>query len=323
MKAPAWRMRRSLSSGPVLASAAIKKDAMPMALSERSAASDTRTSDRVRAVSARREIIYRHSVLVRVTHWMNVLCLTLLLMSGLKLFNVHPALYWGNYGYVGAPTVFSIDGYLDRTTEEPVGIVKIGTHTIDTTGYLGVTYDSDGFPRRGAFPQWATLGADLALARDWHFLAAWLFVINGAIYLLAGIFSGHFRRDLAPSKEQLRPRHILRDVWDHMRLRRPRGEEAKRYNVLQKFAYLAVVFLLLPTILLAGLTMSPAVTAAFPFLFDLFGGRQSARTIHFIAANLLVLFVAVHVLEVVLSGAFNLMRSMITGRYVVKTERAP
>src|SRR4030095_10196779 len=110
---------------------------------------------------------------------------------------------------------------------------------------------------------------------------------------------------------------------NHLRLRRPRGEAARRYNVLQKLTYLAVIFLLLPTILLAGLTMSPAVTAAFPFLFDLFGGRQSARTIHFIAANLLVLFVLVHVLQVLLAGAFNLMRSMITGRYVIKPERAP
>src|SRR6476646_9117577 len=131
-----------------------------MAVSEQSAAVG------VRAIPARREIVYRHSVIVRVTHWMNVLCLTLLLMSGLKLFNVHPALYWGNYGYVGAPTVFSIDGVLDRVTQEPVGLMRIGNRTIETTGYLGVTYDSEGYPRRGAFPQWATLGADLALARD-------------------------------------------------------------------------------------------------------------------------------------------------------------
>jgi thiosulfate reductase cytochrome b subunit len=106
-----------------------------------------------------------------------------------------------------------------------------------------------------------------------------------------------------------------------MRLRQPRGEAAKRYNVLQKFAYIAVVFVLLPVMLLTGLTMSPAVTAAAPFLFDLFGGRQSARTIHFVVANLLVLFVLVHVIEVLLSGVFNGMRSMVTGRYVIKPEK--
>lgn len=274
----------------------------------------------VQAPPAKREIIYRHSLVVRLTHWINLLCLTLLLMSGLQLFNVHPSLYWGHYGYPGVPTVFSITGRYDPEAERPVGTMQIGDYSFETTGYLGVTY-TDGRPRAGAFPEWATLGADLALARDWHFLAAWLFVINGAIYLLFGLFSGHFRRDLAPQSDQLRPRHIAADLWNHIRLRRPRGEAAKRYNVLQKLTYIVVIFLLLPTILLAGLTMSPAVTAAFPFLFDLFGGRQSARTIHFIAANLLLLFVLVHVIEVLLSGAFNLMRSMITGRYVIKPER--
>ena len=286
-----------------------------MAVSEQSAAIG------VRAIPARREIVYRHSIIVRLTHWINVLCLTLLLMSGLKLFNVHPALYWGNYGYPGVPTVLAIDGMLDPETRQPVGIMRIGDRNFVTTGILGVTYDSDGRPRRGAFPLWATLGSGLALARDWHFLMAWLFAINGTIYLLAGLISGHFRRDLAPAAAQLRPRHVLSDIWNHLRLRRARGEAAKRYNVLQKVTYLAVIFLVLPGMVLTGLTMSPAVTAVFPFLFDLFGGRQSARTIHFITANLLVIFVMVHIVEVMLSGAFNLMRSMITGRYVIRPER--
>jgi thiosulfate reductase cytochrome b subunit len=290
-------------------------ETIKMALSEQHAAIG------VRATPARGEIVYRHSVVVRMTHWINVLCLTLLLMSGLKLFNVHPALYWGNYGYRGTPTVLSIDGMLDQETGQPVGITRIGDHSFDTTGILGVTYDSDGRPRRGAFPVWATLGSGLALARDWHFLMAWVFVINGAIYLLAGLISGHFRRDLAPAAAQLAPDHILSDIWNHVRLRRARGEAAKRYNVLQKLTYLGVIFVLLPAMVLTGLTMSPAVTAAFPFLFDLFSGRQSARTIHFITANLLLIFVMVHIIEVALSGVFNLMRSMITGRYVIRPER--
>jgi thiosulfate reductase cytochrome b subunit len=280
------------------------------------------TATEIQPRPAQREIVYRHSLAVRITHWLNLLFLTLLLMSGLQLFNVHPQLYWGHYGYPGVPTVFSISGRYDPETEQPVGLTRIGDYTIDTTGILGVTYDSDGRPRPGAFPEWATLGEDLALARDWHFLAAWMFVINGTIYLLFGLFSRHFWRDLAPSRDQLRPRHIVSDIWNHLRLRRPRGEAAKHYNVLQKITYLAVIFVLLPAILASGLTMSPAVTAAFPFLFDLFAGRQSARTIHFICANLLLLFVLIHVVQVLLSGAFNLTRSMITGRYVVKPERA-
>jgi thiosulfate reductase cytochrome b subunit len=152
-------------------------------------------------------------------------------------------------------------------------------------------------------------------ARTWR-------LFNGLIYLVDGLFSGHLWRDLLPSLDQLRPRHVLGEIWNHMRLRRARGAEAKRYNLLQKLSYLAVVFFLLPAIVLSGLTMSPAVTSLVPFLFDLFGGRQSARTIHFIAANLMVLFVLVHVFEVLVSGVFNLMRSMITGRYAVKPERA-
>ena len=134
------------------------------------------------------------------------------------------------------------------------------------------------------------------------------------------MLGGHFRRDFLPAADQLRPRHLVTDIWNHIRLRMPRGEADRHYNVLQKLTYLAVIFLALPVMVLTGLTMSPAVTAAFPFLFDLFGGRQSARTIHFITANLLVMFVLVHLIEVMLSGVFNLMRSMITGRYVIKQE---
>jgi thiosulfate reductase cytochrome b subunit len=116
---------------------------------------------------------------------------------------------------------------------------------------------------------------------------------------------------------------VLADIWNHIRLRAPRGEADRRYNVLQKLSYLTVVFVLLPAIVLSGLTMSPAVTAAAPILFDLFGGRQSARTIHFLAANLILLFVLVHVVQVLLAGVINRMRSMITGRYTIKPERAP
>jgi thiosulfate reductase cytochrome b subunit len=270
-----------------------------------------------------REVIYRHTILVRLTHWMNVLFLALLLMSGLAIFNYHPALYWGNYGYQGVPSFISISAQNDPNGGKPTGVTRIADWSLDTTGVLGVSFDENGRIARRAFPFWLTLPSqtNLALARDWHFAIAWLFVLNGAVYLLFGLFSGHFRRDLAPNADQLRPRHILTDIWDHLRLRRPRGEAARRYNVLQKFTYLTVIFVLLPAMVLSGLTMSPAVTAVFPFLFDLFGGRQSARTIHFLAANLIVLFVLVHLFQVVVAGVLNEMRSMITGRYVMPQER--
>jgi len=269
----------------------------------------------------KREVIYRHSVLVRVTHWIAVLSIALLLLSGLRLFNYHPALYWGNAGYGGVSAFLAIGSATDPASRTPVGFVRIAGREFVTTGVLGVSYDSDRgrmVPR--AFPAWLTLPGEpgLALARDWHFLMAWLLVANGAVYLLIGLLNGHFRRDLAPTADQLRPRHVLADIWDHIRLRPPRGEAARRYNLLQKLAYLTVLFLLLPLMLVSGLTMSPGVVAAAPVLLDLFGGRQSARTVHFLVANLLVLFVLVHVLEMILAGALNGLRSMITGRYVIK-----
>jgi len=285
-----------------------------MAVSEQTSAPEAQDA------SPNREIIYRHTVVVRATHWINALCLTLLLMSGLGILNYHPALYWGNYGYQGVPSFMSVVSMRDPESGEPVGVTRVAGWSFVTTGVLGVSYDSEQRAVGRAFPSWLTLPSvpSLALARDWHFAMAWLLVANGAIYLLFGVFNGHFRRDLTPAADQLRPRHILADIWDHLRLRPPRGEAARRYNVLQKFTYIAVVFVLLPVMLLSGLTMSPAVTAAVPVLFDLFGGRQSARTIHFLVANLLVLFVLVHIVEVFLSGVVNGMRSMITGRYVIR-----
>ena len=169
---------------------------------------------------------------------------------------------------------------------------------------------------------WATLPSeqDLATGRRWHFFLAWIFVINGLIYLAHGFVSGHFRRDVSPDREELKPRHLLRDIGNHLRLKAPRGEESKHYNTIQKLTYLVVIFILLPMIVLTGLTMSPGFNAFAPWLLDLFGGRQSDRTLHFIAANLIVLFVIVHLVEVVIAGAWNEIRSMVTGWYVVKPE---
>jgi thiosulfate reductase cytochrome b subunit len=271
-------------------------------------------------VAPRREVMYRHTVAVRLTHWINALVLVLLLTSGLRLFNYHPALYWGNYGYRGVPSFLAIAALEDIDTDEPVGVTTVMGHNFITTGVLGVSYDASGEPVSAAFPSWLTFSDTLAGARDVHFAAAWLFVINGLIYLLFGLFTGHFRRDLVPDAAELRPRHLLADILNHIRLRRARGAAARRYNVLQKLAYVIVIFGLLPVMVLSGLTMSPAVTSAMPFLFDLFGGRQSARTIHFLVANLLVLFVFVHIIQVVVTGLFNNLRSMVTGRYAILPE---
>ena len=187
---------------------------------------------------------------------------------------------------------------------------------------LGVSQE-DGQPAERAWPAWLTLPGDQDLAdgRHWHFFFAWLFVLNGAIYLAWSFATRHVQRDLTPSRAELR--HVGRSILHHLRLQYPRGEAAKRYDVLQKLAYLPVVLVLLPMMVLTGLTMSPGVDAAAPWLLELFGGRQSARSLHFITASLLVAFTLVHVSQVVLAGAFNEMRSMITGRFEVPPDRAP
>ena len=141
-------------------------------------------------------------------------------------------------------------------------------------------------------------------------------VLNGAVYLASGFASGHFRKDLLPSWHDLG--RIGRTTWDHLLFRFPKGEEARRYNVLQKLAYLVVIVVFLPVIVLAGLTMSPRMDAAFPLLLTIFDGRQSARTVHFILAWALVAFVLIHVFMVLISGVWNNLRSMLTGRYAIE-----
>jgi len=221
--------------------------------------------------------IRRHSVTTRITHWINALCLALLFMSGLQIFNAHPALYWGDISTFDNPLV-SFDG----------------------------------------FPSWAVIPSyqDLAGGRLWHFFFAWLLVINGTIYVLASLLSRHLGRDLIPTRIELR--HVGHSISEHIRLRFPKGEEAKRYNVIQKLTYLAVIFGLLPLVIATGLCMSPQLNAAFPWLPEFFGGRQSARTLHFLAAFGLFAFFAVHVVMVLVSGFWNNMRSMITGRYAIE-----
>lgn len=262
-------------------------------------------------------LIRRHSVFTRLTHWLNVFCLSLLLLSGLQIFNAHPELYWGHYGADGDPAVLTIGSESGEGGLR--GFVRVAGAELTTTGVLGVSA-ADGGQATQAFPAWATIPShqDLAAGRRWHFFFAWLFVINGGVYLLYSLVTGHLTRDLLPTRHQLSLRHIWQEVLDHARLRFPQGEAARHYNALQKLTYLAVLIILLPTMVLTGLTMSPGMNAAFPPLVDFFGGRQSARTIHFVTATLLVLFVLVHVAMVVLSGPWNNMRSMITGRYAIR-----
>jgi thiosulfate reductase cytochrome b subunit len=259
------------------------------------------------------ERVYRHRLPVRISHWLNVPILIILIMSGLQIFNAHPALYWGDRSDRDRPLI----SIRPEKTEsgEMRGITTILGYKFDTTGVLGY---SDG--KRRAFPAWATIPSAkiLAMGRQWHLFFAWLLVINGLFFTAYALISRHAARDLAPTGEDLRG--IGKAVKDHIVLRHPQGEEAKRYNVLQKLAYVVILFVVAPLIVLTGLAMSPTIDAAFPWLLTIFGGRQAARTIHFVACFSFVAFIAVHVAEVFLTGFFNNMRSMVTGWFVVKHE---
>jgi thiosulfate reductase cytochrome b subunit len=263
-------------------------------------------------------LIFRHSAVVRVCHWINAICFVFLLMSGMQIFNADPALTWGQKTNFDKPS-FSLTAREDDNGDPTAGLTTIFGRSFDTTGLLGASRDENGDLDARGFPSWATLPADqdLAMGRRWHFFFAWILVLNGLVYVAYLIWRRHIR-DLWPTLADLKA--IPRSIANHVRLRFPEGKEALHYNVLQKLAYLSVV-IAFPILILAGLTMSPAIDSAFPWLLTLFGGRQAARALHFLLATYLVLFVIVHLVMVVLSGPINNMRSMITGRYRIKEQR--
>ncbi|MET0381862.1 MAG: cytochrome b/b6 domain-containing protein [Burkholderiaceae bacterium] len=277
------------------------------------------SASRPRRGPAQLELVPRHSLLVRITHWINVFCFSLLLMTGAQIFNAHPRLYWGQYGADNDHAWLSIDSRRDGHGWR--GELRLGPLSLRTTGLLGASMEGAS-PAPRAFPSWLTIPShqDLATGRRWHFFFAWLFVANGAVYLAAGFARRHFRRDLLPSKAELAPANLAHEVVEHAKLNFPKGEAARRYNALQKLSYLAVIFVLLPLMILTGLTMSPGLDSALPVLLDAFGGRPSARALHFIAASALVAFVVVHVVMVVASGLWNNLRSMVTGDYAVEID---
>ena len=262
----------------------------------------------------------RHALPVRVMHWINVIAFTALFMSGLQIFNAHPALNFGKSSYDGRPPVLEIgarqadDGALTRR---------------DARVRRGVRHD--GVPGRHARRRRAARAVDVSAVAD---AAGPAVAVDGALVALLlrvavraqrAVLRRSTRSRAAIWRATWRPRArtskgIGASVRDHLRFRHPAGEAAKRYNVLQKLAYLVVIFGLLPLAILMGFAMSPWLNSLFTGWVDVVGGRQSARSIHFIVAWLLVGFVAIHVFEVVISGLWNNLRSMITGRYRVTAE---
>lgn len=263
------------------------------------------------AASPASKLIKRHGVATRAWHWINALALLVLLMSGLQIFNAHPALYWGSGSHFERP-ILSIGARM--SSNGPVGFTNLAGHRFTTTGVLGWS-SVDGQMQARAFPAWATLPGSqwLALGRQWHFTAAWVFGVTLTAYLLYSLISGRRRRTIAPRRDEWR--RIPHTVLEHLLFRFPRVRD---YNIIQKLTYLVVLFVLLPLMVLTGLTLSPTMDAAWPWLTVVFDGHQSARTIHFICAFSLVGFFIIHLLLVLISGLFNNLRSMITGGYRIR-----
>jgi thiosulfate reductase cytochrome b subunit len=239
-----------------------------------------------------------HARWVRIAHWIGAASLLTLAVTGVLILMVHPRLYWGEAGNDLMPAFLELPisrNHKHGGWENRVPIFQDAASPISASR----TYDI--FNQNG----WG---------RSLHFLAAWLLVIPGVVYLIVGIRSGHFRTNLLPRSGELTRQRFWRDVVNHLRLRIPAATGGPQYGILQKCAYCAVVFVALPLSILTGLTMSPAITAALPFLLTVFGGHQSARTIHFFAFVALVLFVIAHVMMVVITGFRRQMRGMIFGR---------
>lgn len=224
-------------------------------------------------------VIRRHALTTRVWHWVNAVAIFILLGSGLGISNAHPRLYWGQYG---------------------------------------ANFDAAwaSLPR---FPAWITIPAsyNLALSRRWHLFFALVLGFGLLGYMIARLVNRHFRRDLTLTRADVSPPHLIHDAREHLAFRFHDPAHPARYNALQKWAYILVIFVALPLMILTGLTLSPGMDAAWPWLLDLFGGRQSARSIHFVAAIGVGLFIVVHLVLVILAGVGNEVRSMLTGRWRV------
>jgi thiosulfate reductase cytochrome b subunit len=258
------------------------------------------------------DLVYRTRLPVRLWHWTNAVTIFVMLMSGMMIFNAHPRLYWGSYGA-------NFDyAWLEIGNHGTQGYVTLFGVQIPTTGVLGYAQHTD-----VAFPPLVTLPGqyNLAVARLWHVFFAWILVIGWIGFAIYALVSRHLWNDLLLKREEARLASLWHDIKDHARLQLPRGEAARHYNPLQKIAYLGVLCLGLPLMVLTGLAMSPAMDAAWPWLLMLTGGRQSARSIHFIVAAGLALFIVVHLAMVLLAGPINELRSMITGWYRLPPER--
>jgi thiosulfate reductase cytochrome b subunit len=238
-----------------------------------------------------------HRVWVRVCHWVVAASVIALAVTGFLILMVHPRLYWGEVGNDLIPALLELpisDNHRPEGWERTISFSELPSAPISANRIYGI-WNENGW------------------ARSLHFLVGWCLVVTGAFYVIAGIMTGHARRDLLPRPRDVAPWTLWQDAIKHVRRQFGSAGAGPPYGVLQKCAYASVLFVALPFMVLTGLTMSPTVTAAFPVLLDIFGGQQSARTLHFAGFAALILFLAVHLTMVVLTGFRRQMRAMTLG----------
>jgi thiosulfate reductase cytochrome b subunit len=243
--------------------------------------STARRSDSRDSADAGAEPGPRHLRFVRITHWVTTLAFFALLVSGLEIVLSHPRFYWGEVGNVNTTPLFTI----------PVP----SSRAMVPTGYSFVLPDQNGW------------------SRFLHFQSAWLVLAVGLVYVLLGLRSGHFRHHLVPAPADRRWHAWRASIIDHLRLSPSAFGDPSSYNALQRVSYLVVVFVLFPLLIWTGLAMAPAFTAVLPATVTLLGGRQSARTLHFLVMIALLAFTLIHVTMIILAGFRPRVRAMITG----------
>lgn len=279
---------------------------------------DTTSVSPEAAAGQKRPLIYRQFLTTRLTHWIWAVSLFFLLTSGLMIFNAHPTLYLGDQSGFGFDNAVLRIG-AERTPDDGrIGYVELLGARFETTEWFGLYRDDSGVLQSRAFPGWMTIPSyyDLASGRVVHFFFAWIFAITVTVWLVASAANGHLRRDILPRWHDIRA--LPRDIAAHARLR---FHHSRDYNALQKLAYAGVLLVLMPLMIATGLAMSPGFNAAAPWLVDILGGRQTARTIHFVVMLLLVGFFAIHIVMVLAAGPLNELRSIVTGWYRADPER--
>ena len=227
--------------------------------------------------------VHRHTANARICHWIMAISFFYLLYSGIMIFLHFPELYWGKVGFQGYPAIFKLEEW-------------------------GISWER------------AEELGDRRWGRNYHYTFAWVFVINGLIYLFWNGWQKKFYMKMLPTRQELSIPHLKSEAKRHMKFRAPKGSAAAKYNVLQKLTYIIVLFILFPFMIISGFAQMPAFTAISPELIDLFGGRQTARTLHVVCSLLLVLFVVVHLVQMVVAGALNQLRGMIIGKYKITQE---